>query len=365
MSWLRVSPDLLQRCPIKKRGLFLDWAADTGTKGFRKDTYASIAAGRPAPATAVAKIFRFLLDDAYPGNEEGAVFRAYLQECRVPEEEWNVQDLLPRFAIAADPQDPFRGGLGPIINLSSYMTNPLRNIRPCRDEDEVRKVTRWLFIHGGRRAAGSGVRLSDEDAIPYGERFVKTDMSEYADRLIRWWRELPWSVAVGGDSHDEPRAMSVAAPVSAERYAALRAGKADMFRLDLEHALDRSPYLFVETLAISPAEPHSKFINAPQLHVFRTTLVQQAVLSDVTGARSDQPLRILSLGCFDEFTRMLRSFGYKPTDTCTPIAELPLWERRLWGNNHPLRDSAVLGVWEAIQHKFRADRSGVSKPSPA
>ena len=360
MTWLKVKPDVLQRCPIKNRGVFLDWASDTGEKGVRKETYAHIAAGRPAPATAITKVFAFLLDDTFPRNDEAKVFRACLRDLNIPESEWTASHLLRRLTEAADPQDPFPDGLDSIINLSRFLVSPLRHVRPCHDEHEVREVTRWLFVHGGRRAAGSKVRLSDDDAIPYGERFVKTSVRDYADRLIRWWRECPWTVAVGGDADDMPRAMSVAAPVSAGRYASLRVGEADMFHLDLEQGLHASPYLFMETLAIGPANPRVKFVNAPQIHVFRTTLVQQAVLSDVTRARHDQPLRILSLGCFDEFTRMLRYFGYKPTGTCTPHAGLPLWERRIWGNNHPLRDSAVLGVWEAIQHKFRANRNGAA-----
>ena len=129
-----------------------------------------------------------------------------------------------------------------------------------------------------------------------------------------------------------------------------------MFRLSLELGVVCSANLYVESMARSPYSADRVSSTSPMVHLFRAALCQQAMLSNLADLGEEQPLRILSLGCIEEFERWLRRFKYQPLGVVTPVAKLPLWERVVW-DDMGLRESAELGVWRAIQRYFR--RNGV------
>lgn len=317
----------------------------------RTKTVADIRAGRAAPEQHIAKFISYLLDTSYKGNEAAVRFLKYLDHVKISPSQRTVFHLMALLTHPSEPINPFLTGMDAVKDLFQQFCDPCGGVRPCKDEEEVAMVTRWLYVDGGRRAGGH--KLSEGDAIREGERFVRTSLADYSERLIGWHRLEPWTVAVSGDSLDFPVAMSVTAPISEARYELIRAGKLDMLRSTLEPGLVRSADLFFETFAQRQL-PRRGWTITPQLfHMLRAVLCQQAVLSDVPGLGHTRPLRIISLGCTEEYRIWLQRFNYVPVGVAMPETQLELWGRDFWTKRLWLQYSAHLGVWHGIQRRFR------------
>jgi hypothetical protein len=343
----------LEACPLKDRERFLDWAFTRYGRGggFRTQEYAKLVRGEPVRPESVTKVVSYLLDVGYDGNREAVRFVRYLDDSGIPPKERRC-DRLVELLTEPEPINPFEQGTTAVRDLFELLRDPTRGVRPCRDAEEVREATRWLFVEGGRRAAGSR-RLHESEAVIAGEDFVKTSFETYADRLVQWWSAVPWSVAVGGEHTDQPLGMSIMAPLTSEEYSLVRTGELDMFDHALPPGRGPSDYLFIESMAPSCVKRSGFRLTPAIVHVFRALICQQAALSDVDGLGEDRALHLLSLGCFKEFHGWLRRFGFSPTGAVTPMARLQLWERVSWSGDDSFRESAHLGAWRALQRRLR------------
>lgn len=344
--------EVLRLSEPRNRDFFFGWCELNRVAGMRPTTYADIAAGRPASGTALTKVLRYVLDIDGANNAQAIRLHAFVAERGMSACERTPIHILTRFATATESPDLMSSGLESVMRFFGSTRLTVQHVRPCREGSELRTVVNWLFIEGGRRFGGK--RLSEGDAIRCAEKHINTTMPEYLKRLASWQQSVPWSVAVGGDSDDHPCAVSIAAPISSSQLEQARAGRLDMLRAELDKDLQHSSRIFVETLGVQP-KSHRRLSLTPSLvHLFRTTLCQQAVLSDVSGLGYDCPLSILSFGCTPEFEKWLKAFKYKPIEKRSPITHLPLWEKEVWiKDTRSCSEAAHLGVWNAIQHQFR------------
>lgn len=342
----------LEACPLKDRERFFDWAFKQYGRGggFRKQQYARLVRGEPVRAEYVTRVVCYLLDVTHDGNREALRFARYLDDAGIPQQERRC-DRLIELLTEPQPIDLFIQGTTAVRDLFELIRDPTYGVRPCRDADEVREATRWLFVEGGRRARSR--RLSESEAMTAGEAFVQMSFEEYAERLVQWWSAVPWSVTVGGDEPDQPVGMSIMAPLTSDEFALVRGGELDMFDHTLTSGRAPSDYLFIESMAPSCVKRPGFRLTPPLVHVFRALICQQAALSDIEGLGEVRPLHLLSLGCFEEFHGWLRRFGFTPTGAVTPLAGLQLWERISWSGEDSFRESAHLGVWRAIQRRLR------------
>lgn len=343
--------EFLDQCPLGERDKFYAWATNNRLKGFRTQRWADLRAGRPVGPQYIAMVLRYFIDISRTKGLAAANFVQVLQDKGMSVKSITIDDCLQEFTEVRDFYSPLEEGMDAIKNLFDLCRDPLEGIRPCESASEVMEVTRWLFVEGGRRAAGK--RLGEKEAIEAAQAFVRTSLHEYSMRLVRWWKQEPWCVAVGGDNMNSPRVMSIAAPVSDERYSLIRSGTVDMFRADVESHQHRSPNIFMESLATRPTSWKTWSLTPKLAHVFRTVLTQQAVLSDVPKLGEEVPLRIISIGAASEMCKWLRRFKYRPLESRTPETDLPLWERQLWDDAVGIRERAHWGVWRAIQRYFR------------
>lgn len=341
-----LTDEFLTQCPLRDRDKVIAWAK-ARQRGFRTSEWADIATGRPARATSVVTVLDALLHEDNAELPSAVALKRFLQERTIDPKVARRHEVIDAISVADS--EPFEEGVPAIEKMFERDEHPTAGVRPCKDEAEVRAVTQWLFEDGGRRVGER--RYTSSQAIRRAEEFVKMTFEEYADRVVRWHKDVPWSVVVL-ETKRGPSAMSITAPITEAMYGDLRCGRTNMYRTELNPYCQRSRWLFAEAFAVNPAiyrNPHPVGMG----WLFKIAVTHQARLSDVEGSRERVPIHIITTACEKRIVRVLWLFGYKALLTKMPGPEFKLCERIIWSPTDRKKEIWARGVWVSLQEDFR------------
>lgn len=235
----------------------------------------------------------------------------------------NADQVVDRVAEPAEgpPASPIRDwyadGLDIVATLKELIFGNIKLSERsfCRTEDDVRKAASMIFRSSGRVfGRDRGLSLTDDEAVAFAERSIRTSLGRYAERVVGLWRAEPMTVLF--TVVDNRRvACGIMLPLRDEFYDDVRTGRRVIHDWTAEIVTRPSQSLIIEAVGeLSDDEFPDGRRRAAQL--MRNFYLQTAYLSRPAAAdppHVDLPVRLLSLCGTPLYAHRLKKAGYHPT----------------------------------------------------
>jgi hypothetical protein len=201
-------------------------------------------------------------------------------------------------------------------------------VQRCNSADSIEEATRWVFAAVGADLAKGTQKLSIEQMIALGERYMCISTATYAEALRKWLTFHPWT-AVLARGKQVPTGISAIVPLTEQAYSKIRSGQimpTDCVESDLQFP---SRYLFGDTMAQRPRELDGESQTASTKSLFVCVLTQIAVLSQFHKLGNGEAVKVLSFSVTTENTRSLESNGWQFTGTKMKSCDLRIYEKTI------------------------------------